>query len=110
MRYIAYDTFRNVNPVTVYEPIGLLANAAFQLEYLRIPESERRACCDRRWVQARETTSEMTSEDHDRFVSLCQPPSANELSGGPIPQPPAEFESWPQWASHRWPTLHRLDL
>ncbi len=86
-----------------------LANATFEMEYLRIPEPERRARCDLRWVQAPETTFEMTSEDHDRFVSLCQPPSAHELSGGPIPEPPADFESWPHWASHRWPTLPRLD-
>ena len=85
------------------------ANANFTMEYLRIPELERRVRCDRRWVQAPETTFEMTSEDHDRFLSLCQPPTANELSSGPIPQPPVGFETWPHWASDRWPSLPRLD-
>jgi predicted kinase len=89
--------------------IAELANASFHMEYLTIPESERRSRCTRRWVQAPETTFEMTSEDHDRFAALCQPPSTNELSNGPLPQPPAEFETWPHWASHRWPTLPRLD-
>jgi predicted kinase len=87
-----------------------LAKAHFQLEYLKIPESDRRARCDQRWMHAPETTFEMTSEDHDRFVSLCQPPSANELSGGPIPRPPAGFATWPHWASDRWPTLPRFDI
>lgn len=87
-----------------------LAKGNFALEYLRIPESERRARCDRRWMQAPATTFEMTSDDHDRFASLCQPPTANELSSGPIPQPPSGFETWPQWASDRWPTLPRLDI
>jgi hypothetical protein len=56
-----------------------------------------------------ETTFEMTSADHDRFLSSFQPPTAHELPSGPIPQPPVGFESWPQWASERWPTLPRLD-
>ena len=86
-----------------------LARANFAMEYLRIAESERRARCDRRWVQAPDTTFEMTSADHDRFVCLCQPPTENELSHGPVPEAPAGFETWPQWASDRWPTLPRLD-
>ena len=89
--------------------IAELAGADFTIEYLELPEAERRARCDRRWAQAPETTFEMTSEDHDRFVSLCQPPSASELANGPIPRPPLAFETWPQWASDRWPTLPRLD-
>ena len=86
-----------------------LANASFVMEYVSIPEPERRARCDRRWAESRETTFEMTGEDHDRFVLLCLPPSADELSNGPIPRPPTGFETWPQWASERWPTLPRLD-
>ena len=86
-----------------------LADADFSIEYLQIPEAERRARCDRRWVEAPETTFEMTSEDQDRFVSLCRPPSAHELANGPMPRPPSDFETWPAWASARWPTLPRLD-
>lgn len=89
--------------------IAELANATFRMEYLEIPESERRARCDRRWQEAPETTFEMTREDHDSFAALCQPPSTNELSNGPLPQPPAGFETWAAWASGRWPTLPRLD-
>jgi predicted kinase len=87
-----------------------LADAAFVMEYLEIPEAERRARCDRRWLEAPETTFEMTSDDHDRFADLVQLPSADELSNGPVPPPPAGFETWPEWASDRWPTLPRLDV
>jgi predicted kinase len=88
--------------------VAQLAHADFTMEYLTIPEPERRARCDRRWAQAPETTFEMTSADHDRFVALCRPPTPSELSNGPVPAPPAGFATWPQWASHRWPTLPLL--
>ena len=83
--------------------------ANFTMEYVRVAEAERRARCDRRWLEAPETTFEMTDADHDRFVSLCRPPTEDELSYGPVPEPPAGFQTWPHWASHRWPTLPRLD-
>lgn len=88
--------------------IAQLAQANFTMEYLKIPESVRRARCDRRWEQAPETTFEMTSADQDRFVALCRPPTEAELSHAPIPAPPSGFATWPQWASHRWPTLPLL--
>jgi len=86
-----------------------LAGADFQLEYLRVPEAERRLRCDLRWQVAPETTFEMTSADHDRFEALCQPPSAAELSYDALPLPPVGFASWPAWARDRWPTLPVLD-
>jgi predicted kinase len=89
--------------------IAELAEAHFRMEYVKIDESERRARCDRRWLQAPQTTFEMTDGDHDRFVGLCRPPTENELFQGPIPEPPPGFVSWPHWASDRWPTLPRLD-
>jgi predicted kinase len=90
--------------------IAELAGADFRIEYLKIAESERRARCDRRWLDSPETTFEMTDADHERFAALCQPPTENELSSGPIPDPPAGYTSWPHWASARWPTLPRLDV
>nr|WP_246416712.1 AAA family ATPase [Nocardioides luti] len=85
------------------------AGAAFTMEHLQVPEDERRRRCDRRWTEAPETTFEMTAEDHDRFVALCRPPTAEELAGGPLPAPPSGSASWLAWASDRWPTLPRLD-
>lgn len=87
--------------------IAELAGARFTIEYLKIPETERRERCDRRWARAPETTFAMSEQDHDRFVALYQPPTMDELAYGPTPEPPPGFESWPHWASDRWPTLPR---
>ncbi len=89
--------------------IAELTHADFTIEYLKVDESVRRERCDRRWLQAPDSTFEMTSADHDRFASLCQPPTQIELTSGPLPDPPTGFETWPQWASSRWPTLPVLD-
>jgi predicted kinase len=62
--------------------IAELAQANFTMEYVKIAESQRRARCDRRWLEAPETTFEMTCVHHDRFVSLFQPPTDSELSYG----------------------------
>ncbi|GAB3596525.1 AAA family ATPase [Angustibacter peucedani] len=84
------------------------AGARFRLEHLVVDEAVRRARCDQRWLEAPETTFEMTAADHDRFAEQCQPPTAVELSGAPLPVPPEGFASWPAWASSRWPTLPLL--
>jgi predicted kinase len=84
--------------------------ATFDLLYVEITEPERRARATARWREAPEATFPMTDADHDRFLTLCQPPSAAELAYEPIPEPPAGFNTWPHWASHRWPTLPRLDV
>ena len=89
--------------------IAEVAHADFTMAYVQVPESVRRARCDRRWLEAPETTFEMSAEDHDRFLALCRPPTEAELSYGAVPDPPAGFETWPDWASRRWPTLPRLD-
>jgi predicted kinase len=81
------------------------AGATFVLEYLDTPEEVRRARCDRRWAESPGTTFEMTVADHDRWVAMFQPPSAAELALGPPPAPPEGFDTWPEWASDRWPTL-----
>jgi predicted kinase len=84
--------------------------ARFDLRYVRIDEEVRRARATSRWETAPETTFPMSDADHDRFAALCRPPSAAELSYAPIPDPPPGFSNWFQWASHRWPSLPRLDL
>jgi predicted kinase len=83
--------------------------ARFVLHHLSIDEGERRTRASWRWETAPETTFPMSDEDHDRFVALCSPPSAAELSYAPIPDAPSGYESWFAWASRRWPTLPRFD-
>lgn len=84
------------------------AGAVFALEYVRTSEAERRRRASTRWLEAPETTFEMTDADHDRYVASIEPPSADELGHGPVPPPPEGHASWPQWASQRWPTLPLL--
>ena len=81
------------------------AGAAFSLEFVQASEEERRRRARTRWLEAPESTFEMTDADHDRFLGSIQLPSRNELEGGPIPPPPQGHDSWPEWASRRWPTL-----
>ena len=83
--------------------------AGFGLHYLEVDEQERRARAAARWPAEAETTFPMSEADHDRFLRSFCPPSAAELVYEPAPEPPAGFESWLHWASHRWPTLPRLD-
>jgi predicted kinase len=83
--------------------------ATFELRYVEIAEPERRARASRRWREAPESTFPMTDADHDRFLTLCQPPAVEELAYAPVPAPPSGCDSWQQWASERWPTLPRLD-
>ncbi|GGQ73459.1 AAA family ATPase [Couchioplanes azureus] len=90
--------------------IAEIAGATFELRYVRVAEPERRRRASRRWRESPESTFPMTDADHDRFLALFQPPTEQELAYEPLPPPPTGFESWPQWASERWPTLPRLDL
>ncbi|WP_308257835.1 AAA family ATPase [Pseudonocardia lacus] len=90
--------------------IAGLAGADFALHYVTLPEDERRERATRRWREAPEQTFAMTDDDHERFRALFTPPTTDELRGCSPPQPPAPFESWPAWASDRWPTLPRLDV
>ncbi|GIF62933.1 hypothetical protein Ais01nite_09680 [Asanoa ishikariensis] len=88
--------------------IASVAGAGFELCYLELTEEERRSRASRRWDERPESTFAMTDADHDRFLALFQPPTPNELAYGPMPAPPPGFDSWPQWASDRWPTLPEL--
>jgi predicted kinase len=90
--------------------IAETAGAGFSLRHISIAEPERRARATRRWQEHPESTFPMTDADHDRFLALFQPPTAEELAYAPPPPPPDGFESWHRWASERWPTLPRLDL
>ncbi len=79
--------------------IAETAGADFTIEYAQVDEAERRARCARRWLEAPETTFEMSDADQDRFVALCRPPTDDELSYAVMPEPPVGFASWPHWAA-----------
>jgi predicted kinase len=90
--------------------IADLAGSDFELHYVTLPEDERRKRATARWREAPEETFEMTLDDHERFRTSFTPPTTDELQGCSLPPPPIPFESWPAWASDRWPTLPRLDI
>jgi predicted kinase len=90
--------------------IADLAAADFELHYVTLPEDERRRRATARWHEAPEETFALTADDHERFRRSFTPPGPDELRGGSPPPPPTPFESWPAWASDRWPTLPRLDM
>ena len=85
--------------------IAEMAGADFTLEYVHTSEEERRRRAATRWLEAPNTTFEMTDADHDRFLASIELPSRNELANGPVPPPPQGHDTWPGWASRRWPTL-----
>jgi predicted kinase len=86
------------------------AGGRFDLRHVSLDEAERRARAAARWETAPDTTFPMSDEDHDRWLASYHPPSQDELSHGPVPDPPTGFDTWLHWASERWPTLPRLDL
>lgn len=90
--------------------IAELAGADSEVHSLVLPEAERRARVERRWLEDSSSTFELSDKDQDRSLAAFVPPTTAELSGGPVPSPPPPYESWPAWASDRWPTLPRLDV
>lgn len=84
-------------------------DAGFVLHYVELDERERRARATRRWRTEPGTTFPISDADHDRYLRSFQPPSRAELDYEPAPDPPAGFDRWLAWASHRWPTLPPLD-
>lgn len=85
--------------------IAETAGADFALEYVHTREDERRRRATARWLEAPDTTFEMTDADHDHFLASIELPSRNELGNGAIPPAPPGHAGWPTWASWRWPTL-----
>lgn len=90
--------------------IADLAGADFELHYVTLPEDERIKRATARWREAPEETYELTLDDHERFRTLFTPPTNDEFQACSPPLAPVPFESWPAWASDRWPTLPRLDI
>lgn len=89
--------------------IAGLAGADFELHYLTLSEDERRQRADARQQESPEEVFELTVEDHEQFRAQFTPPTSDEYRSRSLPPAPGQFESWPAWASNRWPSLPRLD-
>jgi len=87
LRWLAAE--RGAACVLVYLPI----DRATQLQRLR-----------RRWRDAPQETFDITEAEVDAGRGQFQDPDRAELSGGPVPPPPAGWSSWLVWAATRWPS------
>ena len=78
--------------------------AVCQVVYLPVERDVQLARIARRQAAAPHETFPMTEADVDQWRRDFQVPDTVELDGGDIPDPPAGWSSWPEWAAGRWPT------
>jgi predicted kinase len=81
------------------------AGAACQVVYLPVDKDVQLARIAHRQATTPEQTFPMSEADVDRWREQFQVPDAAELGGGEIPEPPAGWPGWPEWAVHHWPSL-----
>jgi predicted kinase len=78
--------------------------AACQVVYLSVEKDVQLARIAQRQEAAPHQTFPMTEADVDQWRKQFQVPDASELGGGEIPDPPAGWPGWPEWAAHQWPS------
>jgi predicted kinase len=81
------------------------AGATCQVVHLPVDRDTQLARIAHRQATTPHQTFPMTEADIDRWRQQFQVPDAAELGGGDIPDPPAEWPGWPEWAADRWPSL-----
>ena len=80
------------------------SGAACQVVYLPVEKDVQLARIARRQETAPHETFSMTEADVDQWRTQFQVPDAGELDGGEIPDPPAGWSGWPEWAAGQWPS------
>jgi len=80
------------------------SGAACQVVYLPVEKDVQLARIAQRQETAPHQTFPMTESDLDQWRQQFQIPDASELGGGEIPDPPAGWPGWPEWAAHQWPS------
>jgi predicted kinase len=81
------------------------AGGRFRLHFVDVSEAERRARATARWEVDPGSTFEMSPGDHDRYQSMFQAPTEDEVAAKELPAPPPGHRSWLAWAASRWPSL-----
>jgi predicted kinase len=79
--------------------------AACDVVYLPVDEETQRERIAHREATASHTTFRMGEDDVRRWRKQFQVPDRDELDGGTIPEPPAGWPGWPEWAADRWPSF-----
>ena len=80
------------------------AGAECQLVYLPVDRDVQLARIAHRQETAPHRTFPMSEAEVDAWRQQFQAPDATELGGGEIPDPPAGWPGWPEWAADHWPT------
>jgi predicted kinase len=78
--------------------------AACRLVYLPVDRPAQLARIARRQETEPHQTFPMSEADVDRWREQFEVPDAAELDGDEIPQPPADWPGWPEWAATHWPS------
>ena len=80
------------------------SGAASRVVYLPVEKDVQLARIAQRQETAPHQTFPMTEGDLDQWRKQFQVPDAPELGGESIPDPPAGWPGWPEWAAHQWPS------
>lgn len=78
--------------------------ARCQVVYLPVEKDVQLARIAGRQETAPHETFPMTEADVDQWREQFQVPDAAELDGDEIPDPPAGWSVWPEWAAGQWPS------
>ena len=78
--------------------------ASVVILYFELPAAEQRRRLDQRQTEAPHATWPMSDQELAAWAATIDVPTPAELDGSePIGDPPAGFDSWDEWISHRWP-------
>jgi predicted kinase len=76
-----------------------------QVVYLPIDREEQRKRITHRFATTPDQTFQISESELDLWRTQFQAPDEEELQGSRIPPVPADYETWSEWASVRWPSL-----
>ena len=79
--------------------------ASCQVAYLPVDEEIQLARIAHRQATTPHATFPMTKADVDTWREQFQAPDTAELDGSEIPDPPAGWPGWPEWAADHWTSL-----
>jgi predicted kinase len=83
------------------------SGARCELVYLEVDVGTQRDRVAERLRRAPDSAYPISESDLAAWRSLFEAPDLAELSGTePLDPPPEGFDSWPDWAADRWPSLY----